>query len=70
MNPFVTSLLGAGTRILLWTVSGALIALGASPEVQEQVTQFVGDNPTNAALATTVFAIVWYGKAKLTKGET
>lgn len=70
MNPYLTALAGAATRILLWAVTGAFIALGVPPEIQDQVNQFVDNNPLNAALAAGVLAAVWYGKSKLSKGET
>lgn len=70
MNPYLVALAEAITRILLWAITGAFLALGVSPEIQEQVNQFVNGNPFNAALATGILAAVWYGKRKLTKGET
>ena len=70
MNPYFTALAGAATRILLWVVAGALVGLGVSPEVQAQVNEFVGSDPTNAAMAVAGLAVVWYGKTKLSKGQT
>jgi hypothetical protein len=70
MNPYFVALTGAVTRILLWAITGAFLALGVPPEIQGQINQFVDGNPFNAAMAAGILAAVWYGKSKLTKGET
>lgn len=70
MNSFTPALIGAITRILLWIVSGAFLALGVPEDIQTQINDFIGTDPMNAAMVVLGLVITWYVQAKVSKGNT